>query len=64
MALFSWVRYGSTQGVPIWAQALIFAERWGGDPEEIMRRKGGVKWAARVAALDRAREKSAKMDRK
>ena len=62
MALFTWVRYGATKGVPAWAQCLVLAERWGTPPWEIYTAKGGIVWAARAAALDRAREKSHKMD--
>lgn len=62
MALFTWVRYGRTKDVPPWAQALVLAERGWGHPDDIMRKRGGVTWAARQAALDRAREKSRKMD--
>lgn len=58
------MRYGNTQGVPSWVTALLLAEKGWGHPEDIMRRPGGIKWAARQAALDEAREKSRKMDAK
>ena len=57
------MRYGHAKGVPSWAQALVLAERGWGHPDDIMKRPGGIVWAARQAALDEARQRSAKMDR-
>lgn len=50
--------------MPIWVNALLLAEKGWGHPDDIMRRKGGVLWAARQAELDKARKKSADMDKK
>lgn len=57
------MRYGKTDSIPLWANALVLAEKGWGHPQDIMDKRGGVAWAARQAALDRARERSAKMDR-
>jgi hypothetical protein len=58
------VRYGNTKGVPLWAEALVLAEKGWGHPQDIMEKRGGVVWRARQAILDQARAKSAKMDKK
>jgi hypothetical protein len=49
--------------VPVWVNALLLAERGWGHPDDIMRRKRGALWAARQAELDKARRKSADMDK-
>lgn len=56
------VRYGGTKGVPSWVTALLLAEKGWGHPDDIMKRPGGIVWAARQAALDKARERSHEMD--
>ena len=55
------MHHGNGTGVPAWANALVLAEKGWGHPEDIMRRKGGVKWAARQAGLDKARARSNKI---
>lgn len=49
-------------GAPIWATTLALAEKWHIPPWEVHRHPGILKWAARQAALDEAREWKRKWD--
>lgn len=60
-AIFLAVRYGKP-GAPAWLTALQLAEKGWGHPEDIMRRRGSIKWAARWAAYQEQVQKSRKMD--
>ena len=55
---------GDPRRAPVWLSALLAAEKGWGHPDDIMRRRGGVKWAARQKALDEAREWKRKLDSK
>jgi hypothetical protein len=58
------LRYGQRDDTPSWLNALLLAEKGWGHPEDIMRRRGSLKWAARQAALDAGRSYWDKFDRK
>lgn len=55
--------------VPLWVSVLIMAETWGEHPEDIIKRRGSLKWSRRFGLLQRARadaseEERRKMERK
>lgn len=53
---------GDPRRAPPWLTALLLAEKGWGHPDDIMRRRGGLLWAARQAVLDSAREWKRKLD--
>ena len=56
------LRYGSAG--PTWLTALQLAEAWGQHPEDVMTRRGGLKWAARYIVYQKALDKVRKMTSK
>ena len=60
--MYNSLRYGKSG--PAWLTALQLAEAWGCHPEDVMRRKRGVLWAARWVVYQNALAKVKKMTSK
>jgi len=57
------LRYGGG-GAPAWVEVLQMAEAWGQHPDDIMHRPGGLRWAARWGAYQRALARIRAMDKR
>ena len=57
------MRFGRP-GAPAWVTTLQLAKEWGVTPDQIASMRGGLKWAARLAAYNEQVRKSSDLDAK